>query len=221
MPIPKNYNKDFFKTWNHDMSYILGFMYADGNMVETKKGNHYIAIYTADRELLVAMTKSMQSEHKVAQRSSSTGCVYRIQIGSKEWFADLGTLGLFPDKTKRMQLPCIPAEYFGDFIRGYFDGDGNVWSGIINKYRKTPTKVLQAVFTSGSHGFLVDLRDALKQQGLQGGGMYSPKNENFTRLIFSSIDALKLYEIMYNARHKLYLKRKKVVFEQFMKLRAK
>jgi hypothetical protein len=221
MPIPKTYNKDFFKTWTSDMAYILGFMYADGNIVETKRGNHYIAIYTADRELLVAMAKSMQSKHKVAQRNSSTGCVYRIQIGSKEWFADLGTLGLFPNKTKRMQLPCIPPEYFGDFVRGYFDGDGNVWSGIINKYRKTPTKVLQAVFTSGAHGFLVDLRDVLKQKGLQGGGMYSPKNENFTRLIFSSIDALKLYEIMYNARHKLYLKRKKVVFEQFMKLRAK
>ena len=76
--IRKSYNKDFFKTWSSDMAYILGFLYADGNIVKTKRGNHYIAIYTADRTLLVAMAKCMQSEHKVARRNLRSGQVYRI-----------------------------------------------------------------------------------------------------------------------------------------------
>lgn len=163
------------------------------------------------------MRKCFQSDHKLSERKSLTGCVYRIQIGSKEWFKDLGEIGLFPNKTKRMLLPCIPEEFFGDFIRGYFDGDGSVWSGIVNKHRKTPTKVLQAVFTSGSLEYLLSLRDILQSLGIDGGGIYTPKMAHYSRLVFSTKDALKLYKIMYNAPHKLHLRRKKVVFEKFMK----
>lgn len=202
------------------MAYILGFLYADGNIVKTKRGTHFITIYTADRHILEAMRRCFQSDHKLSERKSLTGSVYRIQVGSKEWFSDVERLGLFPNKTKRMQLPDVAGNFLGDFVRGYFDGDGNVWSGFINKHRKTPTKILQAVFTSGSHEFLVSLRDALQSHGIQGGGLYVPKNGNFTRLVLSSKDALKLYEIMYNAPHKLFLKRKKIIFEQFIKLRS-
>ena len=55
MPIPKKYNKDFFKTWSSDMAYILGFMYADGNIIKTKRGTHFIAVYSADEDILIAM----------------------------------------------------------------------------------------------------------------------------------------------------------------------
>jgi len=199
------------------MAYILGFLYADGNIVKTKRGTHFITFYTADKHILESMQRCFQSEHKLSERKSLTGSVYRIQVGSREWFIDVGKLGLFPNKTKRMQLPDVPKKHFGDFVRGYFDGDGNVWSGFINKHRKTPTKILQAVFTSGSHEYLVALRTALQVKGIKGGGLYVPKDGNFTRLVLSSKDALKLYEIMYNAPHKLFLKRKKIIFEQFVR----
>jgi len=137
-------------------------MYADGNIVKTKRGNHYVAIYTADEPLLVAMAKCMQSEHKIAERKSETGSNYRIQIGSKEWFEDLGKLGLFPDKTSRMRLPEIPEKYFGDFVRGYFDVDGNVWKGLIHKDRATTTLTIQVSFTSCSQKYLSDLRLSYK-----------------------------------------------------------
>lgn len=202
------------------MSYILGFLYADGNISKTKRGTHFVAIYTADKHILVAMRKCFLSDHKISERKSATGTVYRIQVGSKEWFSDVGKLGLFPNKTMRMQLPIVPNEYFGDFIRGYFDGDGNVWSGLINKHRKTPTKILQAVFTSGSHEYLKSLCETLQSKGIQGGSLYVPKKGNYARLVLSSKDALKLYKIMYNAPHKLFLKRKKIIFEQFIKLRS-
>lgn len=217
MPILKKYNKDFFKTWTGDMAYILGFMYADGNIVESKRGNHYVAIYTADRSLLISMKKSMKSEHKISVRRSSTGYGYRIQVGSKEWFTDLAKIGLFPNKTLRMVLPRVPSKFLGDFVRGYFDGDGNVWSGFIHRNRKTPTRALLVFFTSGSHEYLLALRTLLRSEGMQGGSLYVAKSGNFSRLSFSTRDALKLHEIMYNAPHKLYLKRKKSIFEQFMK----
>ena len=216
MPVHKKYDKDFFKTWSSDMAYILGFMYADGNIMEGKRGNHYVAIYTADDDLLVKMARCMQSDHKIAERISDTGSNFRIQIGSKEWFHDLGLLGLFPDKTARMRLPKIPQEYFGDFVRGYFDGDGSVWSGLMHKKRPTMTLTIQVTFTSCSQDYLQDLYSALQSVGIRGGSIFVPKSANCARLTFSSNDALKIYNIMYNAGHNLFLKRKKVVFDKFI-----
>lgn len=217
MPIIKSYDKDFFKKWSHDMAYILGFIYADGNIVKTKRGTHFIAIYTADEELLKHIRIIFSSEHTISKRSSITGEVFRLQIGSKEWFTDLGKIGLVPNKTSRMRLPDISNKYFGDFVRGYFDGDGNVWTGLIHKKRFSPSVTIQVAFTSCSHEFLSDLHKELQTiANVKGGSIYKSKIKNFSRLSFSKLDALKIYKIMYNAEHKLFLLRKKQVFAKFV-----
>jgi intein-encoded DNA endonuclease-like protein len=217
MPIYKNYDKEFFKSWSHDMAYILGFLFADGNIVVTKRGTHFVSLYSADKEIVQAIQKCFKSDHVISARTSQTGVVYRIQIGSKEWFSDLCALGLFPNKTKRMELPTIPDDFFGDFVRGYFDGDGNVWSGYIHKKRPISLLTLRTSFTSGSHNYLVSLKNELRRHGVSGGSIFVSKTKHFSRLTFSLGDTLKLYKIMYNAPHKLYLKRKKSIFKQFVK----
>ncbi len=201
------------------MAYILGFLFADGNIIKTKRGTHFTSIYTKDYQLIRSIRFSIGSNHKIAKRVSETGYCYNIQIGSKELFADLLALGLIMNKAKRMELPHIPIEYAGDFIRGYFDGDGNVWVGFLNKKRKTPTHVIQSSFTSCSYDFLKSLLFCLKKQGLLGGYIYKVKAKNCSRLSFSTLDSLKLYKIMYNKLHKLYLPRKKLVFDKFIKMR--
>ena len=215
MPIHREINQSFFKKWTSDMAYILGFIYADGNIVESKRGTHFIAIYTADKPLLYGMRRSMQSAHKISERRSISGVVYRIQIGSKEICADLGKLGLTPRKSKRMTLPNIPDAYAGDFIRGYFDGDGNIWLGLLHRKRPTSTTGLILGFTSASFEFLASLLKKVRQFGIRGGSIRISKQGNYTRLTFSTLDALKIYEIMYNAPHKLYLSRKKLVFDRY------
>jgi intein-encoded DNA endonuclease-like protein len=197
------------------MAYILGFLYADGNIMKTKRGTHYITWYTADRDLLEKMKLIMQAEHLIKLRVAKTGQVYRMQIGSKGWFDDLLQLGLRPNKTRRLTLPVIPRQFQGDFIRGYFDGDGNVWVGYVHTEREKSTKTIQVSFTSASKDFLISLRDLLQMSGLSGGGLYVEKNGHYSRLTFSVRDALKIYKIMYNAEHKLLLERKKQVFEKY------
>ncbi|MCF7815747.1 MAG: hypothetical protein K9M10_03445 [Candidatus Pacebacteria bacterium] len=98
----------------------------------------------------------MESTHQLSERISDTGCVYRFQIGSKEIFSDLIKHGFNEHKSNRMILPYIPVQYVGDFMRGYFDGDGNVWVGLLNKNRRNPTLVIQVAFTSGSPYSLKD-----------------------------------------------------------------
>ena len=216
MPIPKKYEKDFFKTWSREMAYVLGFLYADGNMTKTRRETHFIAFYSADLLLLEEIKKVIKAEHTISRRNERSGEVCRLQIGSKEWFDDLSLLGLTPNKAKRMLLPDVPEIYFGDFVRGYFDGDGNVWVGDVHKNRPNSTYTIQTTFTSGSTSFLKSLKERLHTKGLSGGSLFSVKVGNYGRLTFSKQDTFKIYRIMYNAPHKLCLKRKKVVFDKFV-----
>lgn len=201
------------------MAYTLGFLFADGNVIKTKRNTHFVALYIADEELLIRIRHVLGSNHKISSRASVTGSVYRLQIGSKELFDDVGILGLHPGKSNRMSLPHIPKIYFGDFVRGYFDGDGNVWAGTINRNRERSTQVLQVSFTSSSTSFLLELRKQLQDFGVRGGGLYTTKRGTYSRLSLSTLDALKLYKIMYNAPCDLFLERKKRIFERFKQSR--
>lgn len=181
---------------------------------------HFISISTADKELLVAITEVMELSHKISERKSEIGSVYRIQIGSREMFEDLGLLGLTPDKSRRMDLPVVPPEYLGDFIRGYFDGDGNVWVGYGNKKRNKPTLNMLTAFTCASKVFLESLFVVLSGLGLEGGSVFKVRGLNCGRLQYSTLDSLKIYKIMYNTTSKLCLDRKRLIFERFIKMRA-
>ena len=169
--------------------------------------------------MLGQMRKCMKSEHKISQRMGVSRFGYSIQVSSKEMFEDLCRLGLTPNKSKRMKLPNVPLRYFSDFIRGYFDGDGNIWSGHYNKKRVTPTKALSAGFTSASLEFLADLQRSLRRRGIKGGYTFISQSRTYGQLRFSTLDALKLAEIMYNVPHRLFLQRKRTVFEKFKQMR--
>lgn len=221
MAAHKSFDTDFFKTWEGDMAYVLGFLFADGSITKTERGGHYVSFHTMDSELLFAMRAAMRSEHKIAKRTARSGNVYRMQIGSKELVADLKKFGLEEAKAQRMRFPKIPLKYVSHFIRGFFDGDGNVWVGKAHLDRKRPLNVIQTAFTSASLEFLEGLKMTLRKQGMMGGSLVSLKGKQCGRLSFSIKDSLKLYEIMYNgSRTSLHLPRKKKVFEKYMKMQS-
>ncbi len=220
MPIYKKVNKNFFKIWTPEMAYVLGFFAADGYITVNKRGGQFWCIQIADKDLLENIKKVIEAEHKVGVRlpkKLGENILYRFQIGSIEMCEDLRKLGFSERKTKNLVIPNIPKKYFSDFVRGYFDGDGNVWMGFLHKERKTKTLVLFIAFTSCSHEFLKELQVRLDL----GGSIYRSKKHNFSRLQFSTISALKLYYFMYNgiSTSELFLKRKRDVFERYVKMR--
>ncbi len=220
MPIYRKINKDFFKKWSSSMAYTLGFMFADGNLTISNRGTYFFSIHTIDKPLLQKIIEEMDSDHSLSiRRKKSLADNYRLQVGSKEMCEDLLKLGLIPNKAKRMKLPDVPGKYFGDFTRGYFDGDGNIWVGLIHKGRKAKSYVIQSSFTSASIYFLEALLKKLRSCGLQKGFITISKTQTYGRLVFSKNDSLRLYKIMYNTSTSLYLPRKKQIFEKYMSLR--
>lgn len=202
------------------MAYVLGFFAVDGCITVNKRGGQYWSIQIADYDLLAAIKEAIGSSHMISNRSGEKGGLFRLQIGSIEICNDLRALGFSERKTMNMTVPLVSDEYFGDFLRGYFDGDGNVWTGKNNTARGGIGQTLLTAFTSCSRRFLAALHDRLSVCGVRGGSLYQLA-KGYWRLSFSVRDSLKLYEIMYNDRtsESLYLKRKKDVFERYIALR--
>lgn len=221
MPIYKKVNKNFFKKWSSEMAYVLGFFMADGSVDVNPRGSHYLSIQICDKELLENIRDVLGSNHKISSKRGlkNESDRYRLQIGSREICDDLRGLGVSEQKAHTMSIPDVPRKYFSDFVRGYFDGDGHVWMGEIHKNRKTKHLTLQTGFTSCSFNFLNDLKKYLENFGIKEGSLYSQKN--YFRLNFSMKNSLLLHKIMYNSiENKLFLERKKIIFEKFIKMRS-
>ncbi|MDO8561935.1 MAG: LAGLIDADG family homing endonuclease [bacterium] len=195
-------NQDFFKHWTPEMAYVLGFFAADGTMIVNNRGAHFIEFHITDRHLLFQIRALIGSNHKIAKRTEDNlkhKAGYRLQIGSKEIFNDLRTLGFTPRKSKRMKLPNIPTIVFGDFVRGYFDGDGCVYfKKHIVKGRKNPRWVFSTRFTAGSRDFLDLLHRVLLTRGIKRGFIVRKSNNSGFDLVFSHHDSLALFHLMYD-----------------------
>ena len=221
MPILKNVNKDFFKKWTPEMAYVLGLFAADGYITVNKRGGQFWCLDIVDKKLIKKIRDKIDSNHKISTRKRNSGeyTTYRLQIGSIEMCEDLRFLGFYERKTKNLSIPNIPPKYFPDFVRGYFDGDGNVWVGYVHKGRVTRTLSIQTVFTSCSKEFLEELKMRLEINGVNKGRIRQGKG-NYFRLVYSIINSFNLYNFMYNdksAKNKLYLARKKIIFDKYIK----
>ena len=110
------------------MSYILGFIVADGCITVSKERKNKpfsLNITSVDKKHLYKIRKTISSNHKISTKSGNgTSKAYQLQIRNPTLTNDLIALGIFPRKTHNLGPIKVPDEYFPDFARGFFDGDG-------------------------------------------------------------------------------------------------
>lgn len=217
---PWKFNKEFFNEWSPEMAYVLGFLFADGYVFKNPRGSCFFCFCSTDREIIRKIRGVLQSNHKIGLKSrnnhnSKWKNSYVLQIGSKEIFKKLKVFGVIPNKSLVIRFPKVPQEFFGDFVRGYFDGDGCVHLG--RYWRKDRQKwywVFSTRFTSGSKRFIDDLSGSLKKY-IKGGHIQKKKNNSGYDLQFSIRDSIDLYKLMYNNMSSdLYLSRKYSTFKK-------
>ena len=223
-------NKDFFKKWSKEMAYVLGFLYADGCIIDALDSSRtrYFSFFSRDKDLLNDIKRILQSDHPLRYRAPRKkkypdGKIYEskeaylLRIASKEMYADLENLGLMPNKSKTIKFPdFIPNKYFSHFTRGYFDGDGCVHiSTVKNKNGQRVFKKLNVIFTSGSKLFLEGLNNNLEKSTT-----VSLKNINYShrayQLRYCTKDSIELFKFLYkNTFKEIYLKRKLEIFLRY------
>jgi len=221
---------DFFKQWTDKMAYVLGFLFADGAIIDAVSSRtQYIQFNSVDREILEKIRVIMKAEHPLYVRPSRiikhVNIFYKsresfiLRIGSRRMYNDLLHLGLVPKKSKIAIFPLVPSRYLNHFVRGYFDGDGCVYLQKTKGITKPIIiKRFLVIFTSGSAAFLEKLGMMLKNRlGLRYKKLYDG-NKAF-QLRYCTNDAIKIFKFLYKPCYqKLYLERKFDIFNNYFKL---
>lgn len=207
------------------MAYVLGYIAADGTITIGKRGNYYLEIQSIDVELLQMVKRALAAEHTITSRRRNPHhhVVYRLQIGSKIIVQDLIAIGMAPNKTRRLPFPHVPDQFLRDFIRGYFDGDGNIFSAIYNRTDRRHGKIhyLRVLFTSCSKVFLIALKNFLTKQADMSPGKLKSTGNYFRLHYYRKIDVIKFYHFLYNHHPTLYLSRKFVYFKKALQTRGR
>jgi len=130
-------NEDYFKIINTEQkAYILGFICADGYVTDDRL---IIYLSSIDTELLKSIRKEFSSNQPLKFHNrlnpyniEKTCEMVELQISSKNFVKPLLNMQLGNNKTYTLNssiLKFIPKYLIRDFLRGYFDGDGNVLYG--------------------------------------------------------------------------------------------
>lgn len=210
------------------MAYVLGFLYADGDIVDAQSSRtQYIKFTSKDQEILLKIRSVLSSRHTVQRRLPHpvvmrhgkryvSSILFYFRIGSRRMYLDLQRIGLTPNKSKTIFFPDIPEKFFADFTRGYFDGDGCVY---VEGMRTGNFKKISVIFTSGSYKFLEELARSLKKfLNLQHDKIY--KGSNAFQLRYRMRDTLKILSFMYTDVPKnLCLQRKREIYHTYLRKR--
>lgn len=192
-----NINQDYFKTWSRNMAYIFGFWCADGCIYGGRLFD--ITVQKKDKYIIKKIADELQYEGKFYDYVDRQAC--RINFSCKVIYDDLVFLGGSERKSMTLNFPSVPDEYLGDFIRGYFDGDGSVMN--VKGCR------INTAITCGSKVFLDKLLCVLREKAGIECGSYDPSSYS---LRFGNRDSIRLGELMYKNDPELFLARKREKF---------
>jgi len=211
-------NQDFFKTWSPEMAYVLGFVVADGCIIKRKNGldSYVFNLTSKDKELLQDIKEALNFDYKIGIKYNSLKMPYsQIQICNSIICKDLIKLGIHPKKTYNLQPIEVPKEYFPDFVRGFFDGDGSVY---IYKVNKTPQ--IKSSFVAATSPFITDFNERLckslkiSEKSIHKLQFKDRRMPQYSICLYVN-DSEKLAEFMYGNNPTLCLKRKKDIFDKW------
>lgn len=209
----------YFKNQSHNMAWLLGFLAADGT-ISSSDNTIKIGLSAKDKEILEKIKVEVKIENKIVERITKDGFdVVDLHWTCREHKEDLMQYGITPKKTFTLKPPKnLQEEYYIDFIRGYFDGDGSV--NLIHSNNKisalrwqicgATSEILQWIID-----FLYDRYNIPKVNILI--DKSSNRKHNYYYFQYSTNATKMIYNILYTP-NSLYLKRKKEHFDQIIQM---
>jgi intein-encoded DNA endonuclease-like protein len=192
-------DEDYFKIVDtEDKAYFLGLLYADGC---NEKGRVVsLGLIDVDKPILDKFKEYLKHKgpmYLVEKEKESRFTIrdyYKFTIYSKKMSEDLSKLGCFAGKTYTLSFPAekqVPKHLINHFIRGYFDGDGCLYT-----YKWKKPKYSSVIFVS-SKIFCLGLKKYLERIFDFKSWIYDKANGIAELRIFGIKNTLSLLDFLY------------------------
>lgn len=236
LKIKTNYRKSIYKKDEKyfenidsgDKAYWLGFITADGYVVNCEESGSYelgIELSAVDERHLKIFLDCINSNTKIKRRSGQNFTSRNnytvsenslIRIHSKKIVSDLSKYEIVQNKTKILNTIPNIGEYTWDYIRGYFDGDGTFSYTRVKSSNGTEHIYPRIGFSCYSLKFLNSLKEILDSENII--SHISKDNNNWTLQIRAS-ESVRLFCFkIYNTDSDICLERKYKKYLDFYKL---
>ena len=200
--------------WSANFAYAIGLLVTDGCL--SNDGRHILFV-SKDIEQINNFLKALKIKDikigKTSSESSGKKIWYpRVQFGDVLFYDFLLNIGLTPAKSKTMGAIKIPDNYFLDYLRGCFDGDGSSYSYWDKRWRSSFMIYICFVSASGDH--ITWLRSKIFEHLGINGHTSKSKDRDFYQLKYAKNDTYKIALAMYQKPRCLHLKRKRLKLVQ-------
>jgi len=210
---------DYFDIPSHNMAWILGFLASDGT-ISSKDNTIKIGLSRKDRDVLEKIKQEINLDEPIKDYTTRTG----FDCSSLSWVCEehkksLAKWHVVPCKTFKLVPPHnLPKEYWLDYIRGYFDGDGSIC--LISTTGKKKSTVLRWQVCSATPEILSFILDFFYEEyKVPRVNIQVQKRSDAKSLLYSiqySTNATRMiYGFLY-PENCLYLNRKKSYFDDIM-----
>lgn len=148
-----SYDEMFFDIIDsEEKAYWIGFLLADG-FISSYPQHWYVQLRLIDLDAITKFKEAVKATSPIKTIfSDKRKTCYELQVNSKYMVDSLAKYGLVNNKTFRVSISdSIPLKLWPHVIRGYFDGDGCIYTRK-NRYKNTEcsitsssTKILQQI----------------------------------------------------------------------------
>ena len=192
--------------WSGNLAYVVGLIATDGNLSNDKR---HMTFVSKDLQLIKTFKKCLGIKNRVCLKKSGFAPdkkYYFVQFGNVRFYNFLTSIGLTPAKSKTIGSLEIPREYFFDFLRGSFDGDGSFYSYWDKRWASSFLFYLSFVSASIKH---VDWLQKKIEELVKVKGRCSNKlHSRVFQLKYAKNEARIIFDKMYHSKNAPMLERK-------------
>jgi hypothetical protein len=190
--------------WSSNFAYAIGLITSDGNLCGD--GRH-MSFASSETELIEKFKQALALKNAITplgRGGEKERRYFQIRFGDKVFYEYLYSIGLTSRKSKTIKAVDVPAEYFSDFLRGVFDGDGSFSTDRDKRWPKSFRYVMS--FASASFDFVRWLHQEIASAyGTKG---FIRRGDGVYEIRYTKTDTRKLFAAMYQKQNILFLRRK-------------
>lgn len=198
--------------WSADFAYAIGLLASDGCL----SGGRHIILVSKDIEQLQNFMKALNIAVPIGETKSghNDNVSLRIQFSDVLFYQFLENIGLMSNKSKIIGKVKVPSQYFFDFLRGSFDGDGCTYSYWDPRWKSS--FMFYTTFVSASATHISWIRDEIYKKLRVYGHLTGDGRRTVFQLKYAKTDSEKVLNGMYYSKGVRCLSRKRLKVDEML-----